>query len=397
MDKRLWTSTTSLLLLSLSTAAKLPSGPLLIGYVDHMADKRGCAHDAIVEAAHDYNVLIWFSVELQSGGSSAAPRPTVASGLDFDCIANVSSTLTRAGLPTVHLASIGGWGATHPNTTWNGTQWVDAFVKWNDEVVARPALGWGGFDGFDWDIEGVDASLNDTADAIFSLNLLHLMGEMSTLARARGGIVFLTACESYLDPAMNLFDFKITHESVEPWPFHFPYHGHNTLSYLLAVYREAFDIVQIMLYESWSRANWQISVVGVPPAAYIEAWARNVIFGWKVDFAYDAYCDIPTQYVNVNASQLVLALANGWANLAPPRPSQNVTKQFRLDVAAVASAYGALQLDGGPMLRGFAVWDIAAEGAIVAQRNGTTAPLYLGRELNEFLHTRNRTQQQIPR
>lgn len=51
---------------------------------------------------------------------------------------------------------------------------------------------------------------------------------------------------------MNLFDFKITHESVEPWPFIFPYHGHNTLSYLLAVYREAFDIVQIMLYESWS-------------------------------------------------------------------------------------------------------------------------------------------------
>ena len=87
MDKRLWTSTTSLLLLSLSTAAKLPSGPLLIGYVDHMADKRGCAHDAIVEAAHDYNVLIWFSVELQSGGSSAAPPRVCRGPLDSSWLA----------------------------------------------------------------------------------------------------------------------------------------------------------------------------------------------------------------------------------------------------------------------------------------------------------------------
>ena len=30
------------------------------------------------------------------------------------------------------------------------------FRTWNEEEVARPELGWFGFDGFDWDVEGND-------------------------------------------------------------------------------------------------------------------------------------------------------------------------------------------------------------------------------------------------
>ncbi len=84
--------------------------------------------------------------------------------------------------PTTHLLSIGGWDAPHPDTLVDGRvrpplllpwsaagaaygmsghpaglqTWWRVFQRWNEAVAAQPALGFHGFDGIDWDLEGND-------------------------------------------------------------------------------------------------------------------------------------------------------------------------------------------------------------------------------------------------
>lgn len=56
---------------------------------------------------------------------------------------------------------------------------------WNRHIAARPSLGFFGFDGFDWDIEGNDDE--ESPYNQFTVACLDLMGEMSQLAKVRDG------------------------------------------------------------------------------------------------------------------------------------------------------------------------------------------------------------------
>ena len=98
----------------------------------------------------------------------------------IDCVAQTSSTLRAKNLSTTHLVSIGGWNQPHPDTSFSGEQWWAAWKEWNLQA-ARPELGFSGFDGIDWDVEGVNDQ--SSGDNVFTLALLKLMGDMSLSAR----------------------------------------------------------------------------------------------------------------------------------------------------------------------------------------------------------------------
>ena len=189
---------------------------------------------------------------------------------------------------------------------------------------------------------------------------LHLMGQMSTLAHEDGFVVSLTPCESYLDVSTSAFDLVLTHAYTE-WPY-FPYHGlrtgraprppdsrafsrrlaptvarpmslcgsscgftlwmpspctgHNAYALLVALYGDAFDLVTVQLYESWSHADYQIGVLKMAVPAYLSWWVRAITTGWWVDFAAVPELAVAAQWVKVPLSKLVIGNANG----PPPLP-----------------------------------------------------------------------------
>eukprot|EP00658_Telonema_sp_P-2_P083324 TRINITY_DN8995_c0_g1_i5.p1 TRINITY_DN8995_c0_g1~~TRINITY_DN8995_c0_g1_i5.p1 ORF type:complete len:359 (+),score=66.90 TRINITY_DN8995_c0_g1_i5:248-1324(+) len=348
---------------------------------------------AIAHCVPMASVIMWFAISLGRNES----LPAVLGGPDMDCVANTSKLLHAQNLTTTHLISIGGWDAPHPDTGFSATEWWATWKQWNQRTV-QPDLGWEGFDGFDWDVEGVD-NITSPQNA-FTLPLLKLMGDMSKLAREEGYVTSLTPCESYLDVSSPYFDLSLTHAYVE-WP-KFAYHGANTYAYLLAEpYGDlAFDIVNVQLYESWSHANWQINVVQVPAAAYLQGWARQLMFGWWVDFdttyvpgIMRPLVDIPSQWVNVSASRLVIGLANGWTGKRVAAPSlipMNVTKALMIWPGDARIAYDRLQ-QTGTNVRGFMYWDIADEGRLVDRDSPNPAgnqTLWMAQELNTFLGVR---------
>ena len=124
------------------TPRVLPSGPIIAGYATRCSSAATGDGDAnVLQAARSgVNVVIWFASNLATTGGPDA-RPRVETGLDFDCIARTALTLRREQLQTTHMISIGGWDAPHPNTTWTGADWWNAWAAWNAAVVARPACG----------------------------------------------------------------------------------------------------------------------------------------------------------------------------------------------------------------------------------------------------------------
>lgn len=129
---------------------KLPDGNLILGYEPHCTSDG----DRVVRiAASGVNVINWFQINLNGGPNG----PEIAFGLNATCIANVARRLRNANLPTTHIITIGGWNAPHPNTSYTGAEWWVYWKKWNTDVVARPELGFYGFDGIDWDLEGNNA------------------------------------------------------------------------------------------------------------------------------------------------------------------------------------------------------------------------------------------------
>jgi hypothetical protein len=110
----------------------------------------------------------------------------------------VAAMRTRGLDDVVHLVSIGGWNSPHPDTRFTAEQWWAEWARWNKDEVARPAMGWEGFAGFDWDIEGNDDGAHH--GNVFSLASLDLMGAMSVLAKRDGLIVAMAPAQSYLDP-----------------------------------------------------------------------------------------------------------------------------------------------------------------------------------------------------
>jgi len=381
MRIQLIAATTACILLTIR-AAPLSHGALIVGYTDW-----GECDQKVVKAVREgVNVVIWMATNMVASNESL---PEISGHVDFDCIASIALQLEAENLTTTHLISFGGWDAPHPDTRFTAVQWWSVWKLWNS-LAARD--GWAGFDGIDWDIEGVDDQTS--ANNGFTWSLLNLMGEMSTLARADNYVVSLTPCESYLDITNAYFDLKLTSAYFE-WPL-FSYHGHNTYAYLLAKYADAFDIVSVQLYESWSHANYEINVLKTPASAYIELWARTITYGWFINFALYPGIDIPSQFVRVPPEKLVVGLANGWTGNATGNLYPGVTKALLIWPEDASVAYTALVNTSGLPIpgtnfssgapRGFMFWDIGAESAIVP--DGTGRVLDMASGLNAFLHTR---------
>ena len=331
-----------------------------------------CGDDIVQAASRGVNVVYWFAINL-------APSPT---GLDLECIANVSATLRALSLPTTHLVSVGGWDAPHPSGYPNASAMYLEWKAWNENVVARPGLE-GGFDGVDWDLEGAD---NASAPSnTMTPESLDLVGGFSQLAKADGYLVTLVPCESYLDPTTSKFDSSLLWAYPE-WHPEFKYHGHNGYAYLLSRYgttpggAQTFDAVTIQLYESYAHASFN-TTERVPPqtgSEYLEAWVPTLAAGWNVDFASAPEFGWPSMAVSVPAQQLVLGLGNGWAGGADHKSVLFMPDQL----AAAWASLAARNLT----MRGGTFWSIPQEGTVPPAGG---SPLYLASALNAILHTRD--------
>ena len=94
------------------------------------------------------NVIFWFSLNLVKDDN----QPKVSGAIpDPECVAKVRQKILEKELPTRHLISIGGWDAPHPDISFSGAEWFQAWHSWN-QALPMP------FDGFDWDLEGLMAS-----------------------------------------------------------------------------------------------------------------------------------------------------------------------------------------------------------------------------------------------
>ncbi|RYG96692.1 hypothetical protein EON65_54025, partial [archaeon] len=265
--------------------------------------------DSIIQAARDgVNVVIWFVINLATDQHG---NPAITNGPDWTCVAEKVKAIRDLGLPTVHLISIGGWNAPHPDTSISAASMFAYWDHWNNNVVSRPHLGFYGFDGFDWDIEGND-DLNSPYN-VFTVPCLDFMGEFSQLAKRRGYIVSMAPAESYVDLTTPLFDRALNHEYSE-WQgiiSTFPYHGQNVYAYLLSRYAytsmpihthadtyteednitnttvHTFDFVTIQLYEGYSHAQYKVQQLKMPPEDMLVDFVASVIRGWEVDFKSD--------------------------------------------------------------------------------------------------------------
>ena len=247
----------------------------------------------------------------------------------------------------------------------------------------KPSFGWHGFDGLDWDIEGND-NLTSIYN-IFTVKCLDLIGQFSQLAKTRGNyIVSIAPAESYLDPFTTKFDRKLTHSYPE-WQElkpNFTYHGRNCYAYLFSKYGtssssvDIFDFVTVQLYEGYSHALYNISILEQSPIEYLKNYIGAISNGWEVDFSSDQDLNWNSQHINVNINKLVIGLANGWAGDG---------KFLLIYPKIIGAAYEELE-KMGKSPRGFAFWNILDEGAI-SQEN-STVPIWMAAGLNSFLRTR---------
>jgi hypothetical protein len=341
-----------------------------------------CGDDIVRACEQGVNVVYWFAINL-------APSPT---GLDLDCIANVSATLRALSLPTTHMVSVGGWDAPHPTGYANASAMYSEWKAWNEHVVARPGLETG-FDGVDWDLEGADNVSSPTNS--MTPQTLDLVGGFSQLAKADGYLVTLVPCESYLDPTTSRFDGSLLWAYPE-WHPEFKYHGHNAYAYLLSRYGttvaarepsalstssvQTFDAVTIQLYESFAHASFNTSEREPPQtgAEYLESWVPRLAAGWDVDFGSAPEFGWPSATVSVPAQQLVLGLGNGWAG----GPDHKSVLLMPDQLAAAWASLAARNLS----VRGGTFWSIPQEGTVPPAGG---SPLFLAIALNSILHTRD--------
>eukprot|EP00042_Codosiga_hollandica_P041962 m.378947 g.378947 ORF g.378947 m.378947 type:complete len:391 (-) comp56209_c0_seq3:120-1292(-) len=348
----------------------------------------GTADPAVLEAARTgVNVIIWNDVVLVSDEQTGAPMVELA-GITLSCVAATAKQLIAENLQTTHLVSIGGWGAPHPATanpitgaSYTAAEVYNAWATWNNATARE--YDWNGFDGMDWDMEGANEA--SSPENYFTAACLDLVGQLSQLAKADGFVISLVPCESYFDPTTGNFSQSLLFPYPEWKNVDFYYHGRNPYAYLVARYGQAmqnqqsvntFDFVTIGLYESYSHADYNITVLGVPAAEYLNDFVPRLIRGWLVQFADEPDMNFPSQWVSLNQTQVVLGLANGWAGDA---------ESLLIYPSAVGQAW-TLLAQQGITPRGVAFWDIGDEGRVPV---GQTAPLYLTPGLNEFLHTRS--------
>jgi hypothetical protein len=163
---------------------------LLIGY----ANWNQCDETILRAVQQGVNVVIWFSINLAVDDNGL---PTITNGPDWSCVANRIKDIRDFGFTdVVHLISIGGWNSPHPDTSHSAEVMFEHWDHWNRHTIARPELGFAGFAGFDWDVEGNDQTLSRFNH--FTVSCLDLMGRMSQLARNKGYVVAMAPAGIYL-------------------------------------------------------------------------------------------------------------------------------------------------------------------------------------------------------
>lgn len=372
------------LITSAITPVPLPER-VIVGYADQ------CNEKVLESVKQGVNVVIWFSISLLKNPTTGAPliqgEPNMNTKSDFDCVADTILQIRNLNLECVHMISIGGWAAPHPDTSNTAEAVYKALNTWNRFVVARPEKAFYGFDGFDWDIEGTN--LITSPNNYFTVACISLMGELSQLAKKDGYLVSLVPPESYLDPSTPLFDLNLTHTYPE-WQTlapGFDYHGHSVYAIFLAKYGktilhtntevDTFDFVTVQLYESYSHADYNITVLNISASVYLQNAVYALTNGWFVDFSSQVDVGVVSQIVKVELNKLVIGVANGWA------AGLKVILIYP-DVLGVADSW----LSGkGLQPRGYAYWNIQSEGE--TSTDNPNQPVWMAQGLNQFMHIRN--------
>lgn len=188
-----------------------------------------------------------------------------------------------------------------------------------------------------------------------------------------GYIVSIAPPQSYLDLSSTRFSrfVNLTHAGRN-WHSDFSYSGANVYAYLLAHYGDDIDMVSVQLYESYSRAGYDINELGVPASTYIESYVEDLALRHEkfyVNFSQDPELNMKGQMVRLPLSKLVVGLANGWAD--------GVTTLF-VDPLDAGKAYERL-CQKGCAPRGFMFRTIDEEGM-----NG----IFMAHALNQAIHIR---------
>lgn len=295
------------------------------------------------------------------------------------------AAIAAENLTTTHMLSIGGWGAPHPPATRRpaaggsaitGDQWFETFHRWNSQWAT--SLGFAGFDGIDWDLEGNDAP--DSPYNQFSVLVLEAVGIMSQALKSNGYLVTMVPPESYLDASTPRFDLSLRHAYGDGWQPGFKYHGLNCYSWLLAAFGTAgqgtrtFDLVSVQLYESFSHADFAITHLGTPAPQFLFDYACNYTKGWQVQFSSIPALGTPDTFISVPPQRLVLGFSYGWDN----------GKGLFVWPRDIGTAYAALEAVGNRP-RGIMYWYMDYDGGKV---NGTNVTVNFAKEFNKFMHTR---------
>lgn len=364
-------------------------------------------------AKNGVNVLIWAFIDHLGFDSNNEPQVFFSQEKQIFCIGAIMKQLKADNLKTLHLVSIGGWNAPHPDNRADGKTWFEVFDKWNKELGKKfqpnAHVGVGGdqkfFAGIDWDLEG-----NDKLDSIynhFNVTTLDIMGEFSVLAKKENYFTSLVPPQSYFDVTTHEFDRSLRHSPRDPWNQNFTYVGLNSYMYVFAKYGKTeistgkvssaakesstkkyhtnqsintFDIVQVQLYESWSHAAYQMEEKVQAFEDYLVDFVRNTAdfaqSGRKVNFGSDAALNFHDAPVELNIpSQLVIGFSFGSSN----------GKSLFVWPKSVQAGYRKLSQLGLPLPRGFMYWNAQLDGHHV---NGTNVSCNFAAGLNEFVHTR---------
>lgn len=331
--------------------------------------------DAVRDGA---NIIIWFAINLDSDISGL---PIITGGPNYTCVANTINQLKNDGYGNVvHLISTGGWDAMHPKTDNSAEEVFDTWKYWNEITIVDPNLGFYGFDGLDWDIEGNDVATSPYN--AFTIECLDLMGKMSQILKANDYFVTMAPAESYLDALTSDFN-RLLNNTYSEWHQDFTYHGKNSYAYILAKYGNTqllskgtvptFDMISIQLYEGWSHCSYNMSQTEQLFKDYLYNIVKIYsVDGWIVNFEMDPSTNLPSQRIFIPPSQLVIGLGNGWTILSND-------KFLYLPISEISDAYYFLQ-SLNIQIKGFMYWDIADDGMSIEGQ-----PLYMSKALNSFM------------
>jgi len=108
---------------------------LIVGY----ASWNEC-DDKIIHAVEEgVNVVMWFAINLARNRSTG--QPAVTGGPNMDCVADVVRAIDELGLDTIHMVTVGGWDAPHPDTSNTAEATYEYWDYWNRNIAARPNKG----------------------------------------------------------------------------------------------------------------------------------------------------------------------------------------------------------------------------------------------------------------